>query len=112
MRKYFNTEGVCIPEKHYMVPLDDRLRQIKEKYVERGSYFIINKGRQYGKTTTLRLLARYLKPEYLVVSMDFKGIGTEEFRNEATFSRAFAKLFSRAAKISDSEAEAVAGSGA
>ena len=103
MRKYFNTEGVCIPEKHYMVPLDDRLRQIKKKYVERGSYFIINKGRQYGKTTTLRLLARYLKPEYLVVSMDFQGIGTEEFRNEATFSRAFAKLFSRAAKISDME---------
>lgn len=103
MKKYFNTEGLCIPERHYMVPLNDRLRQIKEKYVERGSYFIINKGRQYGKTTTLRLLARYLKPEYLVVSMDFQGIGTEEFRNEATFSRAFAKLFSRAAKISDME---------
>lgn len=103
MRKYFNTEGICIPEKHYMVPLDDRVRQIKEKYVERGSYFIINRGRQYGKTTTLRALARYLEQEYLVVSMDFQGIGTEEFRNEATFSRAFAKMFSGAVKISGME---------
>lgn len=103
MRKYFNTEGVCIPEKHYMVPLDDRIRQIREKYVDPGKYFIINRGRQYGKTTTLRLLARYLKQEYLVVSMDFQGIGTEEFRNETMFSRAFAKLFSRAVKVSDME---------
>ena len=103
MRKYFNTEGVCIPEKHYMVPLDDRIRQIREKYVDPGKYFIINRGRQYGKTTTLRLLARYLKQEYLVVSMDFQGIGTEEFRNETMFSRAFVKLFSRAVKVSDME---------
>lgn len=103
MRKYFNTEGVCIPEKHYMVPLDGRIRHIKEKYVERGSYFIINRGRQYGKTTTLRLLAQYLRQEYLVVSMDFQGIGTEGFRNETMFSRAFAKLFSRAVKVSDME---------
>lgn len=100
MRKYFNTEGVCIPEKHYMVPLDDRIREIREKYVERGSYFIINRGRQYGKTTTLRLLAKDLRQEYTVVWMDFQGIGTEEFRNEATFSRAFAKMFSDAVKIS------------
>lgn len=85
-----------------MVPLDDRIREIPEKYVERGSYFIINKGRPYGKTTTLRLLTltRHLKQEYMLVSMDFQGIGTEEFRNEATFSRAFAKLFSDAVKIS------------
>ncbi len=64
MRKYFNTEGVCIPEKHYMVPLDDRICQIREQYVDPGKYFIINRGRQYGKTTTLRALAEYLKRDY------------------------------------------------
>lgn len=100
MGKYFNTEGVCIPEMHYMVPLNNRIRGIRKKYVERGSYFIINRGRQYGKTTTLRLLAKDLEQDYLVVSMDFQGIGTEEFRNEAVFSRAFAKMFSDGVKIS------------
>jgi hypothetical protein len=29
--------------------------------------------------TTLRALKEYLKDEYFVVSMDFQGIGTEEF---------------------------------
>ncbi len=101
MGKYFNTEGVCIPEMHYMVPLDNRIRGIRKKYVERGSYFVINRGRQYGKTTTLRLLAKDLEQDYMVVSMDFQGIGTEEFRNEAAFSRAFAKMFSDGVKISD-----------
>lgn len=54
MEKYFNTEGLCNPRYHYMVPLDDRLYKIRQRYVERGSYFVINRGRQYGKTTTLR----------------------------------------------------------
>ncbi len=100
MRRYFNTEGSCIPEKHYMVPLDDRVRKIKERYVDRGSYFIINRGRQYGKTTTLRALARYLEQGYMVVSMDFQKIGAAGFRDESTFSKAFAKMFSGAVERS------------
>lgn len=39
----------------------------------------------------------------MVVSMDFQRIGTEEFRNEAVFSRVFAKMFSDAVKIFDIE---------
>mgnify|MGYP001068217753 FL=1 len=50
MTRYFNTEGICSPKKHYMVCLNDRLKLIKEKYVDRGKYFVINRGRQYGKT--------------------------------------------------------------
>lgn len=46
MGRYFNTEGQCEPELHYMVRLDDRLREIRQRYVERGSYFVINRGRQ------------------------------------------------------------------
>ena len=69
--RYFNTEGICDPRLHYMVRLDDRLREIKRLYVDRGKYFLINRGRQYGKTTTLRALAKYLREEYLVLSMDF-----------------------------------------
>jgi hypothetical protein len=47
--RYFNTEGVCIPQLHYMVRLDDRLKEIKRLFVDRGKYFVINRGRQYGK---------------------------------------------------------------
>lgn len=103
MQRYFNTEGVCNPKKHYMVNLDNRLEQIKSRYVERGSYFVINRGRQYGKTTTLRALADYLKMEYLVVSMDFQMISTKNFENEVRFSKAFAKMFLSSLDDSDIE---------
>ncbi len=93
MERYFNTEGCCIPGKHYMVKLDDRLDKIKKLYVDRGKYFVINRGRQYGKTTTLKALAAYLKADYIVLSMDFQGIGTDDFINEKIFTDAFAKIF-------------------
>lgn len=85
MERYFNTEGVCDPEEHYMVSLDDRLDQIKRLYVDRGKYFVINRGRQYGKTTTLRLLEEYLREEYIVLSMDFQLMSTAAFADEQTF---------------------------
>lgn len=93
MTRYFNTEGCCKPEKHYMVRLEDRLAGIKRLYVDRGKYFVINRGRQYGKTTTLMALAEYLKDDYLVVSMDFQRMGTEDFADEERFVRAFSKVF-------------------
>jgi len=73
-----------------MVKLDDRLKRIKENYIEYGSYFVINRGRQYGKTTTLRALEEYLKEDYIVISLDFQQIGTDDFVNEVTFVKAFA----------------------
>ena len=50
--KRFNTTAVCIPSKHYMVDLSERVREIK-KLVDAGKYFTINRARQYGKTTPL-----------------------------------------------------------
>ena len=70
--RYFNTEGLCRPEMHYMVRLDNMLAQIRQQYVDRGSYFVINKGRQYGKTTLLRALAENLKDTYIVIMLDFQ----------------------------------------
>ena len=61
-----------------MVPLDDRLKKIKTDYVDEGSYFIINKGRQYGKTTTLCALGKYLSRDYIVLSLDFHEIYGEK----------------------------------
>lgn len=54
MRRRFNVTGVCNPQKHYMVKLDDRLKKIREDYVEEGSYFVINRGRQYGNLSERR----------------------------------------------------------
>lgn len=98
MRRYFNTEGVCRPQIHYMVRLDERLKKIRSRYIERGSYFVINRGGQYGKTTTLRALAEHLRPDYIVLSMDFQEIGTAEFQDEAVFSRAFAEVLMKACR--------------
>ncbi len=89
MKRYFNTEGICKPDRHYMVRLDDRIAQIKKRYIDKGSYFVINRGRQYGKTTTLWALEEYLKDEYLVLSMDFQKISNASYENENLFAGAF-----------------------
>ena len=74
-----------------MVNLDSRLAQIK-KMVDKGQYFSINKGRQYGKTTILKALREYLKNDYVVISMDFQFVSTSEFATENSFVKAFARL--------------------
>lgn len=94
--KYFNTEGRCIPKNHYMVNMEARLEAIKKQYIERGSYFTINRGRQFGKTTVLRLLQEYLKPDYIALFLDFQRIGTEEFQDAASFVRALIQMFQTA----------------
>lgn len=50
-------------------------------HVDRKKYFMINRGRRYGKTTTLRALAEYLKDDYVVMALDFQAIGAEKFAN-------------------------------
>lgn len=89
MQRYFNTEGRCKPDIHYMVGLDERMDRIKRLFVDRGKYFVINRGRQYGKTTTLMALAEYLKDHYTIIFMDFQMISTASFADEQTFVIAF-----------------------
>lgn len=94
--RYFNTEGLCDPEIHYMVNLDKRLKTIRERYVERGSYFIINRGRQYGKTTTLWMLEEYLRDDYFVIFLDFQALSTADYQDEYAFTDAFMRVFEEA----------------
>ncbi|MDE7312643.1 MAG: AAA-like domain-containing protein [Eubacterium sp.] len=96
MERCFNTEGRCNPMEHYMVSLDSRLDSIKRLFVDRGKYFAINRGRQYGKTTMLMALAKYLQADYFVLATDFQLIGTEEFAEDAAFVRAFVRLLIKA----------------
>lgn len=86
MSKSFNTTGVSIPEKHYMVNLDERLKEIK-KLVDDDCYFVINRACQYGKTTTLRALYRYLQNDYYVVLMDSQAFGNADFDIDMSFSK-------------------------
>jgi hypothetical protein len=61
-----------------MVNIDSRIEEI-EKAVAKGEYITINRGRQYGKTTTLYHLAEKLQENYVVFSLSFERMGEAEF---------------------------------
>ena len=54
--------------------------------VDNGDYFVINRARQYGKTTTLNALAGILAEAYFVVRLDFQSLGSASYKDENTFS--------------------------
>ena len=89
--KTFNTTAVCVPSKHYMVELSERVKEIK-KLVDAGKYFTINRARQYGKTTTLTALRKILLDEYTVLSLDFQKISNAGFSSEEKFVQEFCRL--------------------
>lgn len=91
-KRFFNTTGVCYPDEHYMVNLTERLA-VARKMIDNGKYFVINRARQYGKTTLLHALKNTLCDSYIVVQMDFQKLGTLSFENEKVFSKAFSKFF-------------------
>ncbi|MBB6713679.1 AAA family ATPase [Clostridium gasigenes] len=102
MNKRFNTTGVCVHRKHYMVDISNKLKEIKE-LIDNEFYFTINKPRQYGKTTTLSELNDFLKEKYLVIDISFEGIGDSVFENEKDFSAKFLKIMSKSLKFRDKE---------
>lgn len=96
MEKKFNITGTCIPSKHYMVNTSNKIDKII-KLIQGEEYFIINRPRQYGKTTTLFLLNNKLKimEDYMPIKISFEGIGDAVFEREDSFSRAFLELLQR-----------------
>lgn len=97
MRKSFNVNGPCYPDENYMVNLDERMRKIK-RLVDNRKYFVINRARQYGKTTILWALKQYLKEEYTVLSTNFQRMSSAVFRDEHIFSREFSHTIVRMIK--------------
>lgn len=87
MRK-FNTTGICYPELHYMVNISHRLGDIENKVAE-GEYITINRGRQYGKTTTLYHLAKRLSKDYVVFSISFEALGSNNFATKESLAYSF-----------------------
>ena len=88
--KRFNVTGTCYPAEHYMVDISERL-EIITQMVERGDYFCINAGRQYGKTTTLHAAEHVLSNAYLVLSMSFEGMSPSQFESIESLGYAFLK---------------------
>ena len=88
MGRIFNVSAACKPELHYMVNMEEPLKQIKIM-VDQGLYFTINRARQYGKTTILHALEQFLKEEYIVISLDFQIFSAANFRTEKDFIENF-----------------------
>ena len=86
--KTFNINADCNPAVHYMVDIRSRLEAIGQM-VDQGQYFTINRARQYGKTTTLHALEKYLQRDYTVINLDFQLLSSADFENEHTFVEAF-----------------------
>lgn len=61
-----------------MVDITERL-EIIGRMVANGDYFCINRGRQYGKTTTLEAVSACLAEDYSVFSLSFEGVSPDSF---------------------------------
>ena len=91
MSKTFNVNGICYPDEHYMVNIDSKLAAIKQ-LVDEKKYFVINRARQYGKTTTLNMLVNYLADKYTVFFISFEGLGETAFESESAFCSTICEL--------------------
>jgi hypothetical protein len=96
MAKQFNITGTCFPDEHYMADVSGKMQIVREM-IEAGHYFIINRPRQYGKTTTLYTLSDILRKtgEYIVLNTSFEGMGDAVFTDEATFSKGFVRRLTK-----------------
>ena len=92
--KKFNITGLCIPNKHYMVDISDKVKKIMG-LIDDECYFTINRGRQYGKTTTLYSIEAALPNKYTCVSITFEGTGDSVFGNENDFCQYFLNSIAR-----------------
>jgi hypothetical protein len=89
--RVFNVTGLCVPHLHYMADTSEKIAQI-EKFVDAGSYFSINRGRQYGKTTTFSLLEKKLRDKYTVIRISFEAVDDAMFDSPANFCQGFFSL--------------------
>ena len=83
MEKDFNVTGLCFPDQHYMADVSKKLERTLDM-IEFGEYFIINRPRQYGKTTILFKLTDVLLKtgDYVVFNISFQDVGDSLFENE------------------------------
>ena len=100
MKKRFNITGLCFPKQHYMADISKKVQKTMDM-VEYGEYFVINRPRQYGKTTMLHTIAQELRAtgDYIVLNASFEGIGDVIFETEAAFATSFVKILAKYAAV-------------
>jgi AAA-like domain/PD-(D/E)XK nuclease superfamily len=105
MSKKFNTTGKCLSDKHYMADVSAKMSETL-KLIGDGEYFIINRPRQYGKTTTLYALGRALRQKgYIALNMSFEGLDTSFFASDENFSIGFMNMLGHFAGVYAPELE-------
>jgi AAA-like domain len=97
MAKKFNVTGLCLPNRHYSADVSGKLAATM-KMIDEGEYFIINRPRQYGKTTTMHTLRRQLiEMGYAVFHISFETVADSIFQSEEKLSAGFLRLLGRIA---------------
>jgi hypothetical protein len=98
MSKEFNITGTCLPARHYMADVSAKMKEVISM-IEKEKYFIINRPRQYGKTTALFTLVETLRQreDYIVFKTSFEGVGNDDFTSEERFTKTFLHLLSKEA---------------
>jgi len=89
----FNVTTTCVKHLHYMADVHKKLDKIIEM-IETGYYFTINRARQKGKTTILKLIAKELSEKYLVISVSFEG-KSSLFSSEQVFAERIFDVFAQ-----------------
>ncbi|MCS6832205.1 MAG: AAA-like domain-containing protein [Flammeovirgaceae bacterium] len=90
MKKRFNITGRCDPKQHYMMDNTAKVQKVLE-LVQAGMYFVINRPRQYGKTTTLFAVEEQLlkSQEYFPIRLNFQGVDDKCHESSGAFAQMF-----------------------
>jgi hypothetical protein len=79
MKKFFNTAGPCVPEKHYMIAPD--FGNLK-KLIDAERYFILHAPRQTGKTSLMLQLVENLNHEGKYIALYVNVEAAQPLRND------------------------------
>jgi nitrogenase molybdenum-iron protein alpha/beta subunit len=85
-----------------MVDISPKIEKIFSM-VEDGFYFTINRGRQYGKTTTINRLRKRLSDDYICASISFQYPTPEMFASDEGFCQELLALIHNALLLVDEE---------
>ena len=100
----FNTTGICVPNMHYMVDISEKVEKIYQ-LVDDGCYFTINRGHQYGKTTTIGRLQKRLNDDgnYFCIIISFQYYTDKMFADEEGFCQGLLSRIHRALSLEHKE---------
>lgn len=95
MKRFFNTTGLCNPERHYMVDPFRGMYDSIYALIEAEQFFLLHAPRQTGKTTFLHQLAHRLNREgkYIGIVFSVETAGVPSFTEEMANQRMVDALY-------------------